>query len=94
MEAITKTADIIIVALGIPRFLKAHMVKEGVVIIDVGINKIDDQNASKGYRLVGDVDYDTVAPLAKAITPVPGGVGPMTITALLENTWKAFQKSI
>ena len=94
LEAITKTADIIIVALGIPRFLKAHMVKEGVVIIDVGINKIDDQNASKGYRLVGDVDYDAVAPLAKAITPVPGGVGPMTITALLENTWKAFQKSI
>lgn len=94
LEAITKTADIIIVALGIPKFLKAHMVKEGVVIIDVGINKIDDVNAPKGYRLVGDVDFDAVAPLTKAITPVPGGVGPMTITALLENTWKAFQKAV
>ena len=100
LEAITKTADIIIVALGIPRFLKAHMVKEGVVIIDVGINKIDDQKVKSidkelsGIPIEGDVDYDAVAPLAKAITPVPGGVGPMTITALLENTWKAFQKSI
>jgi methylenetetrahydrofolate dehydrogenase (NADP+)/methenyltetrahydrofolate cyclohydrolase len=92
IKDLTLTADIIIVALGIPRFLKSDMVKPGAVVIDVGINKIEDPNHPKGYRLVGDVDFDEVSPLCSAITPVPGGVGPMTITALLDNTWKAFKK--
>lgn len=92
IKDLTLTADIIIVALGIPRFLKSDMVKPGTVVIDVGINKIEDPNHPKGYRLVGDVDFDEVSPLCSAITPVPGGVGPMTITALLDNTWKAFKK--
>jgi methylenetetrahydrofolate dehydrogenase (NADP+)/methenyltetrahydrofolate cyclohydrolase len=92
IKELTLSADIIIVALGIPRFLKADMVKPGTVVIDVGINKIEDANSPKGYRLVGDVDFENVSPLC-AITPVPGGVGPMTITALLDNTWKAFKKT-
>ncbi len=87
-------ADILIAALGIPRFVKADMVREGAVVIDVGINRIEDLNTSKGYRLVGDVDFENVAPKTSAITPVPGGVGPMTITALIENTWKAFTKQV
>ena len=93
IKELTLSADIIIVALGIPRFLKADMVKPGTVVIDVGINKIEDANSPKGYRLVGDVDFENVSPLCVAITPVPGGVGPMTITALLDNTWKAFKKT-
>ncbi len=92
LKALCLQADIVIAALGIPLFLKADMVKEGAVVIDVGINKIEDDSVSKGYRLVGDVDFTHVAPKAYAITPVPGGVGPMTITALIENTWKAFYK--
>jgi methylenetetrahydrofolate dehydrogenase (NADP+)/methenyltetrahydrofolate cyclohydrolase len=87
-------ADIIVAALGIPLFVKSDMVKEGAVVIDVGINKIDDPSAQRGYRLVGDVDFENVAPKTYAITPVPGGVGPMTITALIENTWKAFYKKL
>jgi methylenetetrahydrofolate dehydrogenase (NADP+)/methenyltetrahydrofolate cyclohydrolase len=83
-------ADIIIAALGIPLFVKADMVKEGAIIIDVGINKLTDTETKRGYRLVGDVDFKTVAPKAYAITPVPGGVGPMTITALMKNTWQAY----
>lgn len=94
IKELTLSADIIIVALGIPRFLKADMVKPGTVVIDVGINKIEDANSPKGYRLVGDVDFENVSPLCAAITPVPGGVGPMTITALLDNTWKAFKRLI
>jgi methylenetetrahydrofolate dehydrogenase (NADP+) / methenyltetrahydrofolate cyclohydrolase len=85
-------ADIIVAALGIPLFVKADMVREGAVVIDVGINKMDDPNTGKGYRLVGDVDFTAVAPKTFAITPVPGGVGPMTITALIENTWRAYFK--
>lgn len=85
----TLRADIIVAAIGIPEFLKADMVKEGVVIIDVGINRVDDQTRKKGYRLCGDVDFEQVAPKSSLITPVPGGVGPMTVVSLLMNTLKA-----
>ncbi len=85
----TKKADIIIAALGIPEFLKADMVKEGVVIVDVGINRVEDSSKKRGYRLVGDVDFEGVGAKASHITPVPGGVGPMTVTALMLNTLKA-----
>ncbi len=83
-------ADIIIAAIGIPQFVKADMVKKGAVLIDVGINRIEDPTRKSGYRLVGDVDFDSVADKCSYITPVPGGVGPMTVTALLINTWKAY----
>jgi len=85
----TKQADILIAAVGVPEIIKAEHVKEGVVVIDVGINRIDDATRERGYRLVGDVDYDSVFPKASAITPVPGGVGPMTIAMLLSNTFKS-----
>lgn len=84
----TRDADIIIAALGVPEFLKGDMVKEGVVVVDVGITRIAD-SSEKGYHLVGDVAFDEVAPKASYITPVPGGVGPMTIVSLLKNTLKA-----
>jgi methylenetetrahydrofolate dehydrogenase (NADP+) / methenyltetrahydrofolate cyclohydrolase len=79
-------ADIIIAALGVPGFLKADYVKEGAVVIDVGITRVADSSRKNGYRLKGDVDFDTVAPKCSLITPVPGGVGPMTIIGLLQNT--------
>jgi len=85
----TKQADILIAAVGVPQIIKAEHVKEGVVIIDVGINRIEDSSRERGYRLVGDVDYDSVFSKASAITPVPGGVGPMTIAMLLSNTFKS-----
>ncbi len=88
----TLNADIIIAALGKPEFLKADMVKEGAVVIDVGINQIPDSNKKTGYRLVGDVKFDEVAPKCSFITPVPGGVGLMTIASLLQNTMKAYLK--
>jgi methylenetetrahydrofolate dehydrogenase (NADP+)/methenyltetrahydrofolate cyclohydrolase len=87
-------ADVLVVALGRPNFLKADMVKEGAVVIDVGINRVDDTSKKSGFRLVGDVDYDNVAPKCSYITPVPGGVGPMTVTSLLLNTWKAYNNEI
>lgn len=87
-------ADIIIAAIGIPEFVKADMVKLGAVIIDVGINRIEDPSRESGYKLVGDVAYDEVAAIASAITPVPGGVGPMTVTSLMMNTLKAAKKEI
>ena len=86
ISEITKQADIVIVALGIPRFLKAEMIKEGATIIDVGITREEDKNSPKGFRIVGDVDFDNVKEKASFITPVPGGVGPMTITMLMKNT--------
>jgi len=88
----TKQADILIAAIGVPEFVKADMVKEGVVVIDVGINRVEDSSKPKGYRLTGDVAFDEVAEKASYITPVPGGVGPMTIAMLLKNTYKAFIK--
>ena len=90
LKAICLTADIIIVAAGCPNLLTADMVRDGVVVIDVGINRIDDPAAPRGYRLVGDVDFEHVAPKASYITPVPGGVGPMTIVSLLQNTLQAY----
>ena len=94
LAAICRTADIIIVAAGSPKLLTADMVKPGATVIDVGINRVEDAGSSKGYRLVGDVDYENVAPLAAAITPVPGGVGPMTIASLLQNTLQAYNEHI
>ena len=84
----TKAADVVIVALGVPGFLKENMIKERAVVIDVGINRVDD-TSEKGYRLVGDVDWKGIYKKAAAITPVPGGVGPMTIAMLVQNTVKA-----
>lgn len=82
-------ADILIAAMGKPRFIKNDMVKEGAVVIDVGVNRVDDPSAKRGYRLVGDVDFDSVVDKVSAISPVPGGVGPMTIAMLMKNTVKA-----
>jgi methylenetetrahydrofolate dehydrogenase (NADP+)/methenyltetrahydrofolate cyclohydrolase len=89
LAEITRRADIIIAAIGRPHFLKADMVREGAVVIDVGINRVDDPASEKGYKIVGDVAFDEVAPKCRAITPVPGGVGPMTIAMLMANTIKA-----
>ena len=86
---ITRRADIIIAAIGRPHFVTAEMVREGAVVIDVGINRVDDLTSEKGYKIVGDVAFDEVAPKCRAITPVPGGVGPMTIAMLMANTVKA-----
>lgn len=95
LAAICRTADIIIVAAGCPKLLTAEMVKEGAVVIDVGINRVEITNANanaKAYKLVGDVDFENVAPRASYITPVPGGVGPMTIVSLLQNTLQAYNE--
>lgn len=86
IEEITIQADIIITALGVPNYLKADMVKPGAVVIDVGITRVPDENHEKGYVITGDVDFDQVSKKASFITPVPGGVGPMTIAMLLKNT--------
>ena len=94
IKDLCRRADVLVVAMGKPLFVTADMVKEGAVIIDVGMNRIDDPSAPKGTRLVGDVDFDAVADKCSFITPVPGGVGPMTITSLLMNTLKANQKEI
>lgn len=89
-----RRADIVIAAIGIPNFITADMIKPGAVVIDVGINRVDDATRTRGYRLVGDVDFDQVAPHSSYITPVPGGVGPMTVTSLLMNTLKASRREI
>ena len=94
MAEITRQADIIVAAIGQPDSITADMVKDGVVVIDVGINRVDDDSRKRGYRLVGDVDYEAVSEKASAITPVPGGVGPMTIAMLLVNTLTATRLSI
>ena len=86
IEEYTKTADIIITALGVPNYLKADMVKDGVVVIDVGITRVEDASHPKGQRITGDVDFEEVSKKSSFITPVPGGVGPMTIAMLLKNT--------
>ena len=89
-----RRADIVIAAIGIPNFVKGDWVKEGAVVIDVGINRIEDNTKKSGFRLVGDVDFEEVAPKCSHITPVPGGVGLMTVTALMINTLKASRKEI
>ena len=94
LKVITSAADILIVAMGQPEFVTADMVKEGAVVIDVGIHRIESPTSKSGFRLTGDVKFDEVAPKASFITPVPGGVGPMTIVSLLMNTLKASKKEI
>ena len=93
LAEISCTADIVVAAIGQPGFVRAAHVREGAVVIDVGINRVDDASAPRGYRLVGDVAFDEVAPKTRAITPVPGGVGPMTIAMLMSNTVKAARLS-
>jgi methylenetetrahydrofolate dehydrogenase (NADP+)/methenyltetrahydrofolate cyclohydrolase len=93
LPAITRSADIMIAAIGRAGFVRGEQVREGAVVIDVGINRVEDPAAQRGYRLVGDVAFDEVAPKTAAITPVPGGVGPMTIAMLMANTVKAAQLS-
>jgi len=94
LAEITRQADILVAAIGLPSAITADMVKEGAVVIDVGINRVDDASQKRGYRLEGDVDFDAVSEKASAITPVPGGVGPMTIAMLLVNTLTATRLSI
>ncbi len=93
LAAITRQADILIAAIGRANFVTADMVKPGAAVIDVGINRVDDDTRERGYRLVGDVDFEAVRQVAGAITPVPGGVGPMTIALLLRNTLEAARRS-
>ena len=93
LAEITRTADILVVAIGKPRFITADMVRPGAVVIDVGTNRIEDPTHPKGSRLVGDVDFDAVKEVASAITPVPGGVGPMTICMLMANAVRAAEKA-
>jgi len=92
LSSITKQADILIAAIGVPEFIKSEMVKNNAVVIDVGVNRVDDSSKKNGYKLVGDVDFENVAKKASFITPVPGGVGPMTIAMLMQNTYSAFLK--
>jgi methylenetetrahydrofolate dehydrogenase (NADP+)/methenyltetrahydrofolate cyclohydrolase len=88
-----RRADILIAAIGVPLFLKAEMVKPGAVVIDVGVNRVSDPQAPSGSRLVGDVDFQQVQPIARKITPNPGGVGPMTIAMLMQNTVAAAERT-
>ena len=94
LPEITKTADILIAAIGVPEFITADMVKKGAVVIDVGTNRVEDSSREKGYRLTGDVHFEEVKKIAKAISPVPFGVGPMTITMLLHNTTLSAEKTL
>lgn len=89
LPALCRTADIVIAAVGRPKLVTPDYIKPGAVVLDVGINRVEDATRPRGYRIVGDVDFDTVCPLCSAITPVPGGVGPMTIAMLMSNTVKA-----
>jgi len=92
LKAITKDADIVVSAAGVPNTIRADMVKEGAVVIDVGVNRIPDASKKSGFRLTGDVDFDAVKEVASYITPVPGGVGPMTIAMLMQNTLEAAER--
>ncbi len=94
LKKIAKSADILIVAMGQPKFVTHEMVKKGAVVIDVGIHRVPSDETKSGYKLVGDVDFEKVAGVASYITPVPGGVGPMTIVSLLQNTLKAAKKEV
>jgi methylenetetrahydrofolate dehydrogenase (NADP+)/methenyltetrahydrofolate cyclohydrolase len=93
LATVASSGDILIAAIGKPRFVTEDMVKPGAIVIDVGINRIKDSSRKSGYRLVGDVDFDTVAPKTSLITPVPGGVGPMTVALLMKNTIQAYHKN-
>ena len=93
LEQYTRNADVVISAIGKPNYLKADMIKKGSIIIDVGINRVEAEN-DKGYKIIGDVDYNSVIDKVSFITPVPGGVGPMTIAMLVENTIKAAEQYI
>jgi methylenetetrahydrofolate dehydrogenase (NADP+) / methenyltetrahydrofolate cyclohydrolase len=94
IEKFISQADIVIAAIGIPEFVKSSWIKEGAVVIDVGINRVDDVTIKKGYKLVGDVDFEPVSLKCHAITPVPGGVGPMTVMALIKNTFQAYKRRL
>ncbi|MDC0034894.1 bifunctional 5,10-methylenetetrahydrofolate dehydrogenase/5,10-methenyltetrahydrofolate cyclohydrolase [Chloroflexi bacterium] len=94
LEDITRTADVLVAAIGIPHFVTREMVSDGVVAIDVGVNRVEDKTRSRGYRLTGDIAFNEVSKKASAITPVPGGVGPMTIAMLLQNTLNAAYRNI
>ncbi len=94
LKKIVQQADIVIAAIGIANFVTADMIKPGAIIIDVGINRVEDDTKKRGYRVVGDVDFENVAPISSFITPVPGGVGLMTVTSLLMNTMKAAKKEV
>jgi methylenetetrahydrofolate dehydrogenase (NADP+) / methenyltetrahydrofolate cyclohydrolase len=94
LKEICLSADILIVAIGKPEFITKEMVKDGAVVIDVGIHRIEDSTKEKGYRIVGDVKFDEVAPICSQITPVPGGVGMLTVVSLLQNTLKAYKHEI
>jgi methylenetetrahydrofolate dehydrogenase (NADP+)/methenyltetrahydrofolate cyclohydrolase len=93
LAEITRSADIVVAAIGRAEFLRADHIREGAVVVDVGINRVEDPAIARGYRLVGDVAFDEVSKKAMAITPVPGGVGPMTIAMLMANTVKAARQS-
>ena len=93
-EDLMREADILVAAIGKPEMVKADMLKQGAAVIDVGINKVEDASRPRGYRLVGDVDFESAKQKAGWLTPVPGGVGPMTIAILLENTVKAAEKAL
>lgn len=93
LPSITRTADILVAAVGIPSFITSPMVKEGAIVIDVGINRVEDPSQPKGYRLTGDVDFPALEKKCQAITPVPKGVGPMTVAMLLHNTLLSFERT-
>lgn len=92
LSTVTKTADILVAAIGQPEFIKGKMVRDGCIVVDVGVNRVEDTSKKSGYRLVGDVHFESVAKKARAITPVPGGVGPMTIVMLMKNTVKSAEQ--
>jgi len=94
LQAVCHRADVLVAAIGIPQFITREYIKQGAVVIDVGINRVDDPDAKTGYRLVGDVDFHSVFEKCSLITPVPKGVGPMTIASLLLNTWTSFRRRI
>jgi methylenetetrahydrofolate dehydrogenase (NADP+)/methenyltetrahydrofolate cyclohydrolase len=94
MSAFTRQADIVVAAMGAPACITADMIKPGAVVIDVGVNRVEDKTSERGYRLVGDVDFAGVKEKASAITPVPGGVGPMTVTMLMQNTVEAAERRL
>lgn len=91
LPEVVRSGDVVVAAIGRPNFVTADMIKEGAVVIDVGINRVEDASKKSGYRIVGDVDFQAVEPKASRITPVPGGVGPMTVAMLMKNTFKAYQ---